>query len=99
VFGLRFAARIEKNLAAKTKLSIRLHLWVRNQSVKRESQHRNQAIKPWKSIGPSSAKIRPFCAYFSSVADPGSGALLTPGSGIWKKIWIRIRDEHSRSFF
>jgi hypothetical protein len=27
VFGLRFTACIEKNLAAKTKLSVRLHLW------------------------------------------------------------------------
>jgi hypothetical protein len=36
-----------------------------------------------------------------SVADPGSGALLTPGSGIqdgWK-IRIRIRDEQPGSYF
>ncbi len=33
---------------------------------------------------------------FLSVLDPGSGAFLTPGTGIWdvKKNWIRIRDEH-----
>jgi hypothetical protein len=30
----------------------------------------------------------------SSIADPGSGVFLTPGSGIGKKIKIRIRDEH-----
>ncbi len=37
---------------------------------------------------------------FRSVLDPGSGAFLTPGTGIWdvKKIWIRIRDEHPRSY-
>jgi hypothetical protein len=29
---------------------------------------------------------------YSSVADPGYGALLTPGSGMDKKIKIRIRD-------
>ncbi len=36
---------------------------------------------------------------FTSVADPGSGAFLTPGSGIGKKSGsgsgIRIRDEQS----
>jgi hypothetical protein len=31
--------------------------------------------------------------------DPGSGAFLTPGSGMGKKIKIRIRDEHLRSYF
>jgi hypothetical protein len=37
---------------------------------------------------------------FRSVLDPGSDAFLTPGTGIWdvKKIWIRIRDEHPRSY-
>jgi hypothetical protein len=29
-----------------------------------------------------------------SVADPGSGAFFTPGSGIGKKIKIRIMDEY-----
>ncbi len=28
-----------------------------------------------------------------NVADPGSGAFLTPRSGMGKKIWIRIRDD------
>ncbi len=34
-----------------------------------------------------------------SVADPGSGAFLTPGSGIQDGKIIRIRDEHPRSIF
>jgi hypothetical protein len=34
-----------------------------------------------------------------SVADPGSGAFLNPGSGIGKKIKIRIRDEHPGLYF
>ncbi len=43
---------------------------------------------------------------FISVADPGSGAFLTPGSGIWdlgsemgKKLKIRIRDEYAGTYF
>jgi hypothetical protein len=36
---------------------------------------------------------------FFSVADPGSGAFLTPGSGMGKKIRIRIWDEQSESYF
>jgi hypothetical protein len=36
---------------------------------------------------------------FISVADPESGALLTPGSGMGKKIRIRIRDEQPGSYF
>jgi hypothetical protein len=38
----------------------------------------------------------------ASVADPGLGAFLTPGSGIRdgrKKISIRIRDERPGSYF
>ncbi len=34
-----------------------------------------------------------------SVADPGSGAFLTPGSGIQDGKIIQIRDEHPRSIF
>jgi hypothetical protein len=41
--------------------------------------------------------------YFRSVADPdpGSGAILTLGSGIrdGEKVRIRTRDEHSESYF
>jgi hypothetical protein len=62
VFGLRFTARIEKNLAAKTKLSIRLHLWVRNQSVKRKpiSQSTNNTVAR-QPFGPSfTPKLGPF---------------------------------------
>ncbi len=35
------------------------------------------------------------------IRDPGSGAFLTPGSGIrdGQKIKIRIRDEHPESYF
>jgi hypothetical protein len=33
-------------------------------------------------------------SYFINVADPGSGAFLTPGSGMVKKSRVRIRDEH-----
>jgi hypothetical protein len=42
-----------------------------------------------------------FCDLASSVADPdpGSGVFLTPGSGMGKKIKIRIRDEHPGSYF
>jgi hypothetical protein len=32
-------------------------------------------------------------------ADPGSGAFLTPRSGVSKKIRIRIRDEQPGSYF
>jgi hypothetical protein len=37
----------------------------------------------------------------SSVADPGSSAFLTPGSGIryGQKVSIRIRDEQPGSYF
>jgi hypothetical protein len=31
--------------------------------------------------------------------DPGPGAFLTPGSGMGKKIQIRIRDEQPGSYF
>jgi hypothetical protein len=45
----------------------------------------------------------PFSLYhdISSVADPGSGAFLTPGSGYpgWIKIKIRIQVEHLGSYF
>jgi hypothetical protein len=34
------------------------------------------------------------------VRDPGSGAFLTPGSGMgWEKVSIRIRDEQPGSYF
>ncbi len=39
------------------------------------------------------------CRLFFSVPDAGSGAILTPGSGIGKKSGIRIRDEQPRSYF
>jgi hypothetical protein len=35
----------------------------------------------------------------TSVADPGSGTFLTPGSGMEKVSESGIRDEHARSFF
>jgi hypothetical protein len=35
----------------------------------------------------------------TSVADPGSGAFLTPGSGMGKKSRSGIRDEHTGSYF
>jgi hypothetical protein len=33
------------------------------------------------------------------IQDPGSGAFLTPGSWMGKKIKIRIRDENPESYF
>jgi hypothetical protein len=41
------------------------------------------------------------CTLLSRVADPGSGAFLTPGFKMGKKSrsGIRIHDEHPRSYF
>jgi hypothetical protein len=38
-------------------------------------------------------------SFVARVPDPGSGAFLIQGSGIDKKIKIRIRDEHAGSYF
>jgi hypothetical protein len=46
-------------------------------------------------------RTKQWAAYIYSVADPdsGSGAFLTPGSGIGKKMRIRIRDEQPGTYF
>jgi hypothetical protein len=52
--------------------------------------------------------LEKFFINYTSVADPGSGAFLTPGSGIkdgkksdpdpgWKEFWSGIRDKHPGS--